>query len=106
MTFAETVETPTPQQQIEDEYDATIRADIKLFRAHFEKFTAGELTVDEFRAQRLRRGVYTQRQPDVHMIRTKIPGGILTAAQMDQLARVADEFGGGKGHLTTRQTMQ
>src|SRR5258707_9670870 len=106
MIASETVETRTPQQQTEAEYDATVRGDIELFRAHAEKFTAGDLTVDEFRAQRLRRGVYTQRQPDVHMIRTKIPGGILTAAQMDQLARVADEFGGGKGHLTTRQNMQ
>ena len=106
MTTTETVEARTLQQQTEAEYDATVRADIELFRAHAEKFTAGGLTVDEFRAQRLRRGVYTQRQPDVHMIRTKIPGGMLTAAQMDQLARVADDFGGGKGHLTTRQNMQ
>jgi len=106
MTTSETVQTRTLQQQAEAGYDATVRADIELFRAHAEKFTAGGLTVDEFRAQRLRRGVYTQRQPDVHMIRTKIPGGILTAAQMDQLARVADDFGGGKGHLTTRQNMQ
>jgi sulfite reductase beta subunit-like hemoprotein len=106
MTIPETVENRTLQQQTEADYDATVRADIELFRAHSEKFSAGGLTVDEFRAQRLRRGVYTQRQPDVHMIRTKIPGGILTAAQMDQLARIADEFGGGKGHLTTRQNMQ
>src|SRR5262249_1632661 len=40
------------------------------------------------------------------MIRTKVPGGALTAEQMHQLARVADEFGGGKGHLTTRQNLQ
>ena len=40
------------------------------------------------------------------MIRTKVPGGLLTAVQMRQLARIADEFGGGKGHLTTRQNMQ
>ena len=31
---------------------------------------------------------------------------MLTAAQVEQLARVADEFGGGKGHLTTRQNIQ
>jgi len=106
MSTSATGELRTLQQQTEAEYDATVRADIELFRAHSEKFTAGGLTVDEFRAQRLRRGVYTQRQPDVHMIRTKIPGGILTASQMDQLARIGDEFGGGKGHLTTRQNMQ
>ena len=40
------------------------------------------------------------------MIRTKIPGGLLTARQVDQLARIADEFGGGKGHFTTRQNLQ
>ena len=63
---------------------------------HAEKFVTGEITDDQFRAQRLRRGIYGQRQPGVQMIRTKIPGGILTACQMDQLALVADEFGGGR----------
>src|SRR5438105_5037549 len=102
-------ETPVEQTLAaltEAAYDATVRDDIEQFRAHAAKWTAGEITDDQFRAQRLRRGIYTQRQAGVHMIRTKIPGGILTAAQMDQLARVADEFGGGKGHLTTRQNMQ
>jgi sulfite reductase beta subunit-like hemoprotein len=87
-------------------YDATVRADIELFRSYAEKYMAGGLTDDEFRAQRLRRGVYSQRQAGVHMIRTKIPGGSMTAAQMDQLATIADEFCGGKGHLTTRQNIQ
>ena len=87
-------------------YDATVRADIELFRSHAEKWVAGAINDDEFRAQRLRRGIYTQRQPGVHMIRTKVPGGTLTAHQMDQLAAIADEFGGGKGHLTTRQNVQ
>ena len=36
------------------------------------------------------------------MVRCKIPSGLATAAQINQLARVADEFGGGRGHLTTR----
>jgi sulfite reductase beta subunit-like hemoprotein len=67
---------------------------------------ARKITDDEFRAQRLRRGVYGQRQEGVHMIRTKVPGGRLTSAQLRQMARVADEFGGGKGHLTTRQNIQ
>src|ERR1700674_4140487 len=102
MISEDTVENPTLQAQTEAEYDATVRADIELFRSHAEKFVAGEINDDQFRAQRLRRGIYSQRQPGVQMIRTKVPGGILTAAQMDQLARVADEFGGGKGHLTTR----
>ena len=96
----------TLQELTEAQYDSTVRADIELFRSYSGKWTAGEINDDQFRAQRLRRGIYTQRQAGVHMIRTKVPGGILTAEQMDRLADIADEFGGGKGHLTTRQNMQ
>ncbi len=91
---------------IEAEYDKTVRQDIEDFRAVAEKYMAGEISDDELRPWRLRRGVYGQRQPGVHMIRTKVPGGTLTAAQMDQLASVAEEFAGGKAHLTTRQNVQ
>jgi sulfite reductase beta subunit-like hemoprotein len=96
----------TGRQLAEQQYDATVREDIELFRSQSNQFLAGQLTDDQFRAFRLRRGVYGQRQQGVQMIRTKIPGGLLTADQMRQMARVADEFGGGKGHLTTRQNIQ
>src|SRR5882757_4331062 len=94
------------QQLIEQQYDKTVREDIELFRHQSLEHLAGRLTADEFRPHRLRRGIYSQRQEGVQMIRTKVPGGLLTARQMRQLARVADEFAGGKGHLTTRQNMQ
>ena len=94
------------QQLLEQEYDTTVRADIELFRKQSLDFLSGKITADEFRAFRLRRGIYGQRQDGVQMIRTKIPGGLLTANQMRQLAAVADSVAGGKGHLTTRQNMQ
>ena len=94
------------QQLLEQEYDSTVRADIEQFRSQSQDFLAGKLTADEFRAFRLRRGIYGQRQEGVQMIRTKIPGGLLTSGQMRQLATVADQCAGGKGHLTTRQNMQ
>jgi len=96
----------TEQQLVEQEYDRVVREDIELFRSQAALRTAGQMTDDELRPQRLRRGVYSQRQPDVHMIRTKVPGGLLTSEQMRQMGRVADEFAGGKGHLTTRQNIQ
>ena len=98
--------TTAVEGQISAEYDATVRQDIEIFRDAAEAYMAGRLTDDQFRAQRLRRGVYGQRQAGVHMIRTKVPGGILTANQLDQLARIADQFGGGRSHLTTRQNVQ
>ena len=96
----------TEQQLLEAEYDRTVREDIELFRKQAADRLAGKLTDDELRPHRLRRGVYGQRQEGVQMIRTKVPGGLLTSDQMRRMAHVADEFAGGKGHLTTRQNIQ
>src|SRR5580693_2860406 len=99
-------EFPTDLQVIQQEYDKTVRQDIELFRTQAQSYTTGAITDDQLRPHRLRRGIYSQRQTGVQMIRTKVPGGLLTAMQMRQLAKIADDFAGGKGHLTTRQNMQ
>src|SRR4051812_4216748 len=96
----------TMPTDLELSYDQTVRQDIERFRASAEAFLAGQLTDDEFRAVRLRRGIYGQRQPGVHMVRTKVPSGMVTAAQMHRLAEIAHDFGGGRAHLTTRQNVQ
>src|ERR1700679_1786752 len=101
-----TADVLTAQQFLEQDYDKVVREDIELFRSQASAKIAGKMTDDELRPFRLRRGVYSQRQPDVHMIRTKVPGGLLTSEQMRRMAFVADEFAGGKGHLTTRQNIQ
>jgi sulfite reductase beta subunit-like hemoprotein len=99
-------DTPSDLQLLAEEYDRTVREDIELFRTQAQSFSTGAINDDQFRPHRLRRGIYSQRQAGVHMIRTKVPGGLLTADQMRQLAGIADDFAGGKGHLTTRQNMQ
>src|ERR1035437_3059448 len=96
----------TDLQVTEQQYDSTVREDIELFRRQAQLNLDGHTTDHQFRPFRLRRGIYSQRQVGVQMIRTKVPGGLLTAQQMRQLGRIADEFAGGKGHLTTRQNMQ
>lgn len=88
------------------QHDRIVRDEIETFRAQAGAYLAGRIPEDEFRAFRLKHGVYGQRQPGVQMVRCKIPGGLLTAAQMEQLADIADEFAGGKGHITTRQNIQ
>ncbi len=94
------------RQHFENEHDRVVREEIELFRVKAAAFLAGEIPEAEFRPYRLKHGIYGQRQPGVQMVRCKIPSGLATAAQIEQLARVADEFAGGKGHLTTRQNMQ
>lgn len=103
------VEVPVTQAEIEAferQHDVTVRTEIEAFRARAAQLLAGEITEDDFRAYRLRFGIYGQRQAGVQMVRTKVPGGTLTADQMDRMADVADAVGGGRGHLTTRQNIQ
>src|SRR5580658_8576373 len=103
---ATVTETLPSRQELEIEHDRTVREEIETFRARSQSYLAGEITDDQFRPFRLKHGIYGQRQAGVQMVRCKIPGGLMTAAQMEQLARISETFAGGKGHITTRQNMQ
>jgi sulfite reductase beta subunit-like hemoprotein len=81
--------------------------DVEEFIGVLERFERGELSSEEFRQFRLTRGVYGQRQTDVNMLRTKFPGGIMSAAQLRASAGIAREYTRfGIGHVTTRQNLQ
>jgi sulfite reductase beta subunit-like hemoprotein len=72
-----------------------------------EKFLADELPENEFIGFRLKQGVYGQRQPDVQMVRVKLPFGGVTPDQMDAFADVVERWAPlNKGHITTRQNIQ
>jgi sulfite reductase beta subunit-like hemoprotein len=81
-------------------------AEIDEFVTTLAKFESGEWTSDQWRAYRLVRGTYGQRQPDVQMLRVKIPQGILDGAQLNALADVSEQYSRGFGHVTTRQNVQ
>jgi len=82
-------------------------ADIEEFVTTLERYERGELTPDQWRAFRLVRGTYGQRQTeDAQMLRVKIPQGILTSEQLDALADVGERYSRGFGHITTRQNVQ
>ena len=77
------------------------------FDTESTRFLKGELESDEFTKFRLRQGVYGQRQPDVQMVRVKLPMGGVTPDQLDAFAGVIDEYVPlRKGHVTTRQNIQ
>ncbi len=80
--------------------------DVDLFVETLERFEKGEIDADAWRGFRLLNGVYGQRQEEFSMVRVKLPGGLLNAAQLKVAAEVADRFAGGKTHLTTRQNFQ
>src|SRR6266404_6595903 len=82
-------------------------ADIDEFVTTLERYERGELTPDQWRAFRLVRGTYGQRQTaDAQMLRVKIPQGVLSADQLEALADVGERYSRGFGHITTRQNVQ
>jgi len=77
------------------------------FDTEAASFMRGEQTEDKFIGFRLKQGVYGQRQPDVQMIRTKLPMGGITPEQMEAFADVIEDYAPlNKGHITTRQNIQ
>ena len=82
-------------------------ADVDEFASVLAQFERGEIGPDQWRAFRLVRGTYGQRQAeDASMLRVKIPQGVLTREQLEALADVADLYSRGFGHVTTRQNVQ
>ena len=80
--------------------------DVDEFVAKLEAFEKGEIGPDAFRAFRLVRGVYGQRQEGTQMVRVKIPFGRIDRPGLDALADAADTWSRGFGHVTTRQNVQ
>jgi sulfite reductase (ferredoxin) len=77
------------------------------FDTESTRYLSGDLREDDFIKFRLKQGVYGQRQPDVQMIRVKLPMGGVTPDQLDAFAEVIDKYVPlRKGHITTRQNIQ
>jgi sulfite reductase (NADPH) hemoprotein beta-component len=82
-------------------------ADIDEFVSVLERYERGEMTPDQWRAFRLVRGTYGQRQTaDAQMLRIKVPQGLLTSDQLRALAEVGEKYSRRFGHITTRQNIQ
>ncbi len=88
-----------------DEIDQRIVDErVRQFRDQTRRFLAGSLSEDEFRALRLRNGLYIQRYAP--MLRIAIPYGLLSSAQLRKLAHIARTYDRDYGHFSTRQNLQ
>ncbi len=81
-------------------------AEITSFAETLARFERGEIDAEAWRAYRVARGAYGQRQDGVHMLRVKVPQGAASSSQLRALAEVARRFSGGALHVTTRQNVQ
>jgi sulfite reductase (NADPH) hemoprotein beta-component len=81
--------------------------DLDVFVEQLGRFERGEISADQWRAYRLLQGTYSQRQVgDLHMVRTKLPQGVVTAEQLEAMAEVSERWSRGFGHISTRQNLQ
>ena len=83
-----------------------IEAEIARFEERVQQLRSGAITEEQFRPFRLKHGTYGQRQPGFQMLRVKIAAGVVTPAQLRVLAKIADDYSTGRGHLTTRENIQ
>ena len=77
---------------------------VAQFRDQTRRFLAGKLSEDDFKALRLRNGLYIQRYAP--MLRIAIPYGLLSSRQLRKLADLARRYDRGYGHFSTRQNLQ
>ena len=101
------LENPEVYEDVPGHVIPIIEREFDDFDTEAASFMRGDQTEEQFIGFRLKQGVYGQRQPDVQMIRCKLPLGGVTPDQMDAFASVIEKYAPlGRGHITTRQNIQ
>ncbi len=101
------LENPESYETVPGHVIPIIEREFQDFESEARQFLDERMAEEEFIGFRLKQGVYGQRQPDVQMIRVKIPFGGITPEQLEAFAEVCERWAPlKKGHITTRQNVQ
>ncbi len=92
------IETKTLSKEVEK--------DLIELKDKIKDFKNNQIDEERFKAFRLARGVYGQRQQGVQMFRLKLPFGKLTPDQLETIADLSEKYTNGNIHFTTRQNIQ
>src|SRR3954468_4392998 len=102
-----TLENPEVYEDVPGHVIPIIEREFDDFDTEAAKFMRGDIPEDKFIGFRLKQGVYGQRQPDVQMIRVKLPLGGVSPEQMEAFAEAIERWAPlRKGHITTRENIQ
>jgi sulfite reductase beta subunit-like hemoprotein len=102
-----TLDNPEVYENVPGHLIPIIEREFDDFDTEAKSFLRGEQSEEQFIGFRLKQGVYGQRQPDVQMIRVKLPMGGINPEQVDAFASVIEKYAPlNKGHITTRQNIQ
>ncbi len=128
------VSNPAWKDRLSERLPENLAREVDIFEAEIGLRKQGKLDEKLFAETRLRRGVYGQRYDNGQrsdgrvlrrlpypehpskgpntlwdapgMQRIKVPGGGLSAAQLETIAELAEEYSDGIAHITTRQDFQ
>src|SRR3954453_13612581 len=87
-----TLENPEVREDVPGHVIPILEREFDDFDTESQRYLRGELEETDFIGFRLKQGVYGQRQPDVQMIRVKLPFGGITPEQMDAFADVVEKY--------------
>ena len=90
--------------QYNDNDQTLVEERVAQFRRQTEQFLKGEISEDQYRALRLRNGLYIQTHAP--MLRIAVPYGLLNSRQLRKLADIARKYDKSYCHFTTRQNIQ
>jgi len=101
------LDNPEVQEDVPGHVIPILEREFDDFDNEAEKYLAGDTPENDFIGFRLKQGVYGQRQPDVQMIRVKLPWGGISPEQVEAFASVVEQYAPlKKAHITTRQNIQ
>ncbi len=101
------IEDPEVLENVPGHVIPIIEREFDDFDNEARKYLDGGTPENEFIGFRLKQGVYGQRQPDVQMVRVKLPMGGVTPEQLEAFADAIEQYAPlNKGHITTRQNIQ
>ncbi len=83
-----------------------VRKEIEDYRKYLNDFLASKMNSDRFKGIRVPWGIYSHRGGKTFMIRIRIPGGWVGPHHLRAIAHMAQKYGNGIVHLTTRQDIQ
>ena len=90
--------------QYNDKDQTLVDERVAQFRRQTEEFLNGEISEDQYRALRLRNGLYIQTHAP--MLRIAGPYGLFNSKQLRKLAHIARKYDKSYCHFTTRQNIQ
>ena len=79
---------------------------IENFKEKADLYMEGKLDPTRFKAFRVSMGVYEQRTADTYMVRTRIPGGVITLEQFTKICDISKKYAKGLLRFTSRQDIQ